>query len=76
MCGDQMSLYNEVLPEFRRFNAELIGISVDGAWCHNAFAKDRKLRFPCWRTSNQKAPWRDLRAYRQRDERVRAPRGP
>ncbi len=46
VCGDQMSLYNEILPEFRRFNAELIGISVDGAWCHNAFAKDRKLRFP------------------------------
>src|SRR6476660_4705001 len=46
VCGDQMALYNEVLPEFRRFNAELMGISVDGAWCHTAFAKDRKLRFP------------------------------
>jgi peroxiredoxin len=41
-----MTLYNEILPEFRRFNAALIGISVDGAWCHTAFAKDRKLRFP------------------------------
>ena len=46
VCGDQMALYNEVLPEFGRFNAELIGISVDGAWCHLAFAKDRKLHFP------------------------------
>src|SRR5271163_3801066 len=46
VCGDQMALYNEILPEFRRFNAELIGISVDGIWCHLAFAKDRKLRFP------------------------------
>jgi peroxiredoxin len=46
VCGDQMSLYNEILPEFHRFNAELIGISVDGIWCHLAFAKDRKLRFP------------------------------
>src|SRR6266566_2984234 len=26
VCGDQMALYNEVLPEFRRFHAELIGI--------------------------------------------------
>ena len=46
VCGDQMSLYNEVLPEFRRHHAELLGISVDGAWCHAAFAKDRKLHFP------------------------------
>jgi peroxiredoxin len=23
VCGDQMTLYNEVLPEFQRFNAEL-----------------------------------------------------
>ena len=46
VCGDQVVLYNELLPEFRRFNAELFGISVDGAWCHLAFAKDRKLRFP------------------------------
>ena len=46
VCGDQMALYNEVLPEFRRFNAELIGISVDGVWCHKAFAQDRKLHFP------------------------------
>ena len=46
VCGDQMALYNEVLPEFRRFNAELIGLSVDGVWCHAAFAQDRKLHFP------------------------------
>ncbi len=46
VCGDQMALYNEVLPEFQRFNAELLGISVDGVWCHSAFSRDRKLRFP------------------------------
>src|SRR5258707_6505406 len=46
VCGDQMALYNEVLPEFRRHQAELIGISVDVAWCHAAFAADRKLHFP------------------------------
>jgi peroxiredoxin len=46
VCGDQMALYNEVLPEFQKFNAELIGISVDGAWCHEAFTKHRHLRFP------------------------------
>jgi peroxiredoxin len=46
VCGDQLALYNEVLSEFERFNAALIGISVDGAWCHVAYSKDRKLHFP------------------------------
>ena len=46
VCGDQMALYNEVLPEFQKFGAELIGISVDGAWCHVAYAKDHNLHFP------------------------------
>jgi peroxiredoxin len=46
VCGDQMSLYNEILPEFKRFNAQLFGISVDGKWSHLAFAKERKLHFP------------------------------
>jgi peroxiredoxin len=46
VCSDQMALYNEILSEFARFDAELLGISVDGVWCHLAFAHDRKLRFP------------------------------
>ncbi len=41
-----MALYNEVLPEFHRFNAELLGISVDRVWCHAAFSRDRNLHFP------------------------------
>ena len=46
VCGDQMGLYNEVLPEFERYGARLLGISVDGMWCHRAFTENRKLRFP------------------------------
>jgi peroxiredoxin len=46
VCGDQMGLYNEILPEFQKLGAELFGISVDGAWCHTAFSRDRKLHFP------------------------------
>jgi len=46
VCGDQMGLYNEILPEFHRFKAALVGISVDGSWCHAAFAHERKLHFP------------------------------
>ncbi len=46
VCGDQVALYNELLPEFEAFGAQLLGISVDGVWSHVAFAKDRKLHFP------------------------------
>lgn len=46
VCGDQMALYNEILPEFRKHHAALIGISVDGSWCHAAFADTRHLHFP------------------------------
>jgi peroxiredoxin len=45
VCGDQMALYNEVLSEFHKHHAELLGISVDSAWCHAAFAKSRNLHF-------------------------------
>jgi peroxiredoxin len=46
VCGDQMALYNEVLPEFQRHGAEIVGISVDGAWCHAAYAKHKNIHFP------------------------------
>jgi peroxiredoxin len=46
VCGDQVTLYNEVLSEFRKHGAELLGISVDGAWCHQAFVRHRRLHFP------------------------------
>ncbi len=46
VCGDQLALYNEILPVFRKHRAELLGISVDGIWSHLAYSKDRRLRFP------------------------------
>jgi peroxiredoxin len=46
VCGDQMALYNEVLPEFAKYGAALVGISVDSVWCHAAFAAGRNLHFP------------------------------
>lgn len=46
VCGDELVLYNEVLPEFRKFGAKLLGISVDGVWCHTAFARHSHLHFP------------------------------
>jgi peroxiredoxin len=46
VCGDQVALYNEILPEFHEYGAEIVGISVDGVWCHAAFARVRHLHFP------------------------------
>jgi peroxiredoxin len=46
VCTDQLALYQAVSPEFEGYGAKLLGVSVDGIWCHLAFAKDRNLRFP------------------------------
>jgi peroxiredoxin len=46
VCGDQLALYNQILSEFHKHHAELLAISVDGAWCHGAYASQRKLHFP------------------------------
>jgi len=46
VCGDQVALYNEMLDEFAEANAQVLGISVDGVWCHLAFAKNGNLHFP------------------------------
>jgi peroxiredoxin len=35
-----------VRPEFKKFGAEILGLSVDGAWCHEAFAHHRNIHFP------------------------------
>jgi Peroxiredoxin len=58
VCGDQMALYNQVLPEFRRLGAELLGVSVDGVWCHTAFAEARTSTFRCLPTSSRRVPSR------------------
>jgi len=68
VCGDQMALYNEVLPEFQKFGAELVGLSVDGPWCHAAFAENRHLHFPLLADFEPKgAVARKYGAYRPKD---------
>ena len=68
VCGDQMALYNEVLSEFHKFKAAIVGISVDGAWCHDAFALARKLHFPLLSDFEPKgAVARKYGAYRDAD---------
>jgi peroxiredoxin len=46
VCGDQLALYNEIYGEFQKHDAQLLGISVDSVWCHQAYSKSRNLEFP------------------------------
>ena len=46
VCTDQLSVYQEVLPQLEEAGAELVGISVDGAFCHKAFREHQGLTIP------------------------------
>lgn len=37
VCGDQLSIYQEVKPEIAAKGVEMVGISVDGFFVHKAF---------------------------------------
>jgi peroxiredoxin len=37
VCGDQLSIYQEVKPEIAEKGVELVGISVDSTYAHKAF---------------------------------------
>ncbi|MGH9886564.1 MAG: redoxin domain-containing protein [bacterium] len=68
VCGDQLALYNEVLPEFREHDAHVVGISVDGPWCHAAYSRDRNLHFALLSDFEPKgAVSRTYGAYRDHD---------
>lgn len=68
VCGDQMVLYNQILPEFAKHEASILGISVDGVWCHSAFADARHLHFPLLADFEPKgAVARSYGAYREND---------
>lgn len=45
VCGDELAIINEVLPEIKSCRATVLGISVDNVWSHLAFAKARNLHF-------------------------------
>jgi peroxiredoxin len=68
VCGDELALFNEILPEFQRHDAQLVGISVDGVWCHRAYKDARHLQFPLLADFEPKgAASRAYGAYRQQD---------
>ena len=68
VCGDQVALYNEMGREFEDYHAQLLGISVDGVWCHAAFADHRHLHFPLLSDYEPKGEVaKAYRAYREED---------
>ena len=61
-------MYNELLPEFKKHHAELVGISVDGVWCHEAYAQAHHLHFPLLADFHPKGQVaRSYGAYREDD---------
>jgi peroxiredoxin len=46
VCTDQLNVYQEVLGELERHGATLVGISVDGAYCHKAFRQHLGISIP------------------------------
>lgn len=46
VCGTEVELFNKMLPEFERYNAVVLGISVDNVWTHVAYAREKSLLFP------------------------------
>lgn len=46
VCSDELAVFNEALPMLKEFRAQVLGISVDSAWCHHAFKDARKIGFP------------------------------
>jgi peroxiredoxin len=46
VCTDQLSIYQEVLPQLEEEGAQLVGISVDNAYSHKAFQQHQGLSIP------------------------------
>jgi len=46
VCSDQLSIYQEVLGLIEEAGVQLIGISVDSSWTHNAFRKHLGIDIP------------------------------
>src|SRR5438552_18650989 len=45
VCSDQLGLYAQLMPEFRKFEAQLLGAPRDGAWPHRATSTAPNLSF-------------------------------
>lgn len=45
-CTNENTCFRNDLAEFEKLNAQVLGISVDSAWTHDAFAKSLGLTYP------------------------------
>lgn len=46
VCTDQLSVYQEVLPQLEQAGAKLYGVSVDSAFSHKAFQDSLGITIP------------------------------
>jgi peroxiredoxin len=46
VCSDEMSLFQAMAGVFDQYHAAVLGLSVDGVWCHRAFAEHRNIQYP------------------------------
>lgn len=68
VCTGEVSLFNELLDEFKKHDAVLLGISVDNIWSHLAFAKEKNLHFPLLSDFHPKGEVsKNYHAYREED---------
>jgi peroxiredoxin len=68
VCGDQLALYNELGEQWESLNARIVGISVDGVWCHLAYSTQRNLQFPLLADFEPKGAIAEkYNAYRRKD---------
>jgi peroxiredoxin len=68
VCTSELALFNELLPEFQRFRAQVFGISCDSVWSHIAFAREQKVHFPLLSDFHPKGEVsRQYRVYREQD---------
>jgi peroxiredoxin len=54
VCSDELSVFSAASRMFHARNAQLLGISVDGPWCHEAFKEQRNVAFPLLADNNPK----------------------
>lgn len=68
VCGDQVTQYAGASAEFAAHRAQVLGISVDGVWCHQAFREAKGLPFPLLADFEPKgAVARRYGVYREKD---------
>jgi peroxiredoxin len=46
VCSDELAVFNEITPMLKEYHAQILGLSVDSAWCHQAFKQARNIKFP------------------------------